>query len=72
MGYAGQKCTATSRAIVVGDPRPFTEALVAAVDGLAVGDPADEGTVVGPVITEQAMRRVTQAAEEPWPAAGAC
>jgi aldehyde dehydrogenase (NAD+) len=64
MGYAGQKCTATSRAIVVGDPRPFTEALVAAVDGLAVGDPADEGTVVGPVITEQAMRRVTQAAEE--------
>jgi alpha-ketoglutaric semialdehyde dehydrogenase len=64
MGYAGQKCTATSRAIVVGDPRPFTEALVAAVDGLAVGDPSDEGTVVGPVITEQAMRRVTQAAEE--------
>ena len=64
MGYAGQKCTATSRAIVVGDPRPFTEALVAAVQELAVGDPAEEGTVVGPVITEQAMRRVTDAAEE--------
>src|SRR4029453_19204563 len=64
MGYAGQKCPAPSRAIGVGTPRPFTEALVAAVDGLAVGDPSDEGTVVGPVITEQAMRRVTQAAEE--------
>jgi alpha-ketoglutaric semialdehyde dehydrogenase len=64
MGYAGQKCTATSRAIVVGDPRPFTEALVAAVEGLAVGDPADKATVVGPVITDQARRRVVDAAEE--------
>ena len=64
MAYAGQKCTATSRAVVVGDPAPFTEALTAAVRGLTVGDPADEGTVVGPAITEQAMRRVTQAAEE--------
>jgi aldehyde dehydrogenase (NAD+) len=64
MGYAGQKCTATSRAIVVGDPAPFTEALVAAVQGLAVGDPASEATVVGPVITDQARQRVTEAAAE--------
>ena len=64
MGYAGQKCTATSRAIVVGEPGPFTEALVAAVQGLAVGDPASESTVVGPVITEPARDRVVQAAEE--------
>jgi acyl-CoA reductase-like NAD-dependent aldehyde dehydrogenase len=64
MGYAGQKCTATSRAIVVGDPGPFTEALVAAVQGLAVGDPAEEATVVGPVITDQARRRVLEAAQE--------
>jgi alpha-ketoglutaric semialdehyde dehydrogenase len=70
MGYAGQKCTATSRAIVVGDPGPFTEALVAAVKALAVGDPAQEGTVVGPVITERAMRRVTEAAEEAAAAGG--
>jgi alpha-ketoglutaric semialdehyde dehydrogenase len=64
MGYAGQKCTATSRAIVVGDPAKLTEALVAAVEGLAVGDPASEATVVGPVITEQARQRVTEAAAE--------
>jgi acyl-CoA reductase-like NAD-dependent aldehyde dehydrogenase len=64
MGYAGQKCTATSRAIVVGDPGPFTEALVAAVHDLAVGDPAEKGTVVGPVITDQARRRVVEAAQE--------
>jgi acyl-CoA reductase-like NAD-dependent aldehyde dehydrogenase len=70
MGYAGQKCTATSRAIVVGDPGPFTEALVAAVEGLAVGDPADKNTVVGPVITEQARRKVVEAAEEAAAAGG--
>jgi alpha-ketoglutaric semialdehyde dehydrogenase len=70
MGYAGQKCTATSRAIVVGDPGPFTEALVAAVGELAVGDPAEEATVVGPVITSQAMRRVTEAAREAAAAGG--
>jgi aldehyde dehydrogenase (NAD+) len=70
MGYAGQKCTATSRAIVVGDPGPFTEALVAAVRDLAVGDPAERSTVVGPVITEQAMRRVTEAAEAAAAAGG--
>jgi aldehyde dehydrogenase (NAD+) len=70
MGYAGQKCTATSRAIVVGDPAPFTEALVAAVEGLAVGDPADKNTVVGPVITEQARRKVVEAASEAAAAGG--
>ena len=70
MGYAGQKCTATSRAIVVGDPGPFTEALVAAVQGLAVGDPADKDTVVGPVITEQARRKVVEAAAEAAAAGG--
>jgi acyl-CoA reductase-like NAD-dependent aldehyde dehydrogenase len=70
MGYAGQKCTATSRAIVVGDPGPFTEALVAAVRGLAVGDPAEAATVVGPVITEPARRRVLEAAAEAAAAGG--
>jgi alpha-ketoglutaric semialdehyde dehydrogenase len=70
MGYAGQKCTATSRAIVVGDPGPFTEALVAAVQGLAVGDPADKDTVVGPVITERARRKVVEAAAEAAAAGG--
>jgi len=50
MGYAGQKCTATSRVIVVGDPAPFAERLAAAVEALPVGDPADPATVVGPLI----------------------
>jgi len=62
MGYAGQKCTATSRVVVVGDPAPFTDALVAAVESLAVGDPADAATVVGPVIREDAADAVVAAA----------
>lgn len=50
MGYAGQKCTATSRVIVVGDPEPFAERLAAVVEALPVGDPADPATVLGPLI----------------------
>jgi alpha-ketoglutaric semialdehyde dehydrogenase len=64
MGYAGQKCTATSRVIVVGDTRAAADALAAAVGQLPVGDPAESGTVVGPVISEGARLRVLEAAEE--------
>jgi alpha-ketoglutaric semialdehyde dehydrogenase len=62
MGYAGQKCTATSRAVVVGDPREFTEALASAVAALGVGDPDDQGVSVGPVITSEARAKVVDAA----------
>jgi aldehyde dehydrogenase (NAD+) len=64
MGYAGQKCTATSRVIAVGDAGPITDALVAAVEGLAVGDPGDSSTVVGPVINPPARDGVVDAARE--------
>ncbi len=51
MGYAGQKCTATSRVIVENAIYPqFRDRLVAAVEALQVLDPADEKTMVGPVI----------------------
>ncbi|MGW4946380.1 aldehyde dehydrogenase family protein [Actinoplanes sp. NPDC004185] len=66
MGYAGQKCTATSRVIVVGDPAPFAERLAAAVEALTVGDPADPSTVVGPLIESrprEAIRTAVQRAE---------
>jgi alpha-ketoglutaric semialdehyde dehydrogenase len=53
MGYAGQKCTATSRVIVVDEVyQPFRDALVAAIEALQVLDPADPATLVGPVIDE--------------------
>lgn len=62
MGYAGQKCTATSRVVVVGDPAPFVEALITAVEGLPVGDPSEDGVIVGPVISEAAREAVVEAA----------
>jgi len=64
MGYAGQKCTATGRVIVLGDPAEFTDALAAAVDRLPVGDPADGNTIVGPVINPPARDDLVSAAQE--------
>jgi aldehyde dehydrogenase (NAD+) len=63
MGFAGQKCTATKRVIVVGDAAPLRDALVAAVEALGVGDPAQAATAVGPVINEPARNRVLAAAD---------
>lgn len=62
-GYAGQKCTATKRVIVVGDGQDFRDALVAAMETLVLGDPAEATVAVGPVIDEGARRRVLDAAE---------
>jgi acyl-CoA reductase-like NAD-dependent aldehyde dehydrogenase len=62
MGYAGQKCTATGRVIVLGDPAAFTDALAAAVEALPTGDPADASTVVGPVINPPARDELVSAA----------
>jgi alpha-ketoglutaric semialdehyde dehydrogenase len=64
MGYAGQKCTATSRVIVAGDPDPVVDALAAAVEALATGDPADDATAVGPVINGSARDDVLDAARD--------
>jgi aldehyde dehydrogenase (NAD+) len=64
MGFAGQKCTATKRVVVVGDMAPFRDALVAAIEALAVGDPAAASTTVGPVIDEAARDRVTGVARD--------
>jgi acyl-CoA reductase-like NAD-dependent aldehyde dehydrogenase len=63
MGYAGQKCTATGRVIVLGDPASFTDALAAAVEALPTGDPADSSTVVGPVINVSARDELVSAAQ---------
>ncbi|MGH9245328.1 MAG: aldehyde dehydrogenase family protein [Acidimicrobiales bacterium] len=61
MGYAGQKCTATRRIITVSGGLAVNDALVESIRALPVGDPADESTIVGPVITEGARRRVLDA-----------
>ncbi|HEY9367431.1 aldehyde dehydrogenase family protein, partial [Streptomyces sp.] len=61
-GYAGQKCTATSRVIAVGGAlTPLREALAEALRALPVGDPSDPATVCGPLIGEQARDRAAEA-----------
>jgi alpha-ketoglutaric semialdehyde dehydrogenase len=47
----------------VGDAGPLTDALVAAVESLPSGDPAEQSTVVGPVINRPALDDVIGAAE---------
>jgi acyl-CoA reductase-like NAD-dependent aldehyde dehydrogenase len=61
-GYAGQKCTATSRVIAVGAALdPLREALSEALRTVPVGDPADPSTVCGPLINEHARDQVSSA-----------
>lgn len=69
-GFAGQKCTATKRVVVVGRVAEFTEALLAATQALPFGDPADPATVVGPVVEEAARDRVVAAARAAREAGG--
>jgi acyl-CoA reductase-like NAD-dependent aldehyde dehydrogenase len=59
MMSTGQKCTATSRAIV--DRRvaaEVTERLAASIGALTVGDPLNDATQIGPLISEEAAIRV--------------
>lgn len=58
-GYAGQKCSACSRAIGVGSAyEPLLERLIEAARSLKVGPAEDPATVVGPVIDDEAYRKV--------------
>jgi len=52
-GNAGQDCCARSRILVQREIHdPFVEALVARTEALRVGDPLEEATEVGPLISE--------------------
>ncbi|MCW8131215.1 MAG: proline dehydrogenase family protein [Planctomycetota bacterium] len=58
-GYAGQKCSACSRAIVVGDAyEPFLKRLAEAAQSIRVAPAADPGCAVPPVIDEEARARI--------------
>ncbi len=61
-GYAGQKCTATSRVIVLADVKTkFVSMLVEAVEAVVVGDPSSEHTTVGPLVSHSAQRTALEA-----------
>jgi methylmalonic acid semialdehyde dehydrogenase len=58
-GSTGQRCTATSRAIVVESvASEFIERMVARAEGLKIGDGADAATDVGPVVDENQFKSV--------------
>ncbi|MDP7028711.1 MAG: proline dehydrogenase family protein [Phycisphaerales bacterium] len=57
--FQGQKCSACSRAIVVGSAlEPFVDRLLPSVETLVVGDPLRPGTDIGPVIDEEAAAKI--------------
>lgn len=59
-GYAGQKCSACSRVIVLSSVYDtFLERLKAACESLVVGPAEDPGSDFGPLIDEEARARVT-------------
>ncbi len=70
-GFAGQKCSAASRCIVV-DPegpegertRLFVERLVEASRALVVGDPTSAATDIGPVIDDDASTKIRSLVEK--------
>lgn len=60
-GYAGQKCSACSRAIVLESAYPeFVRRLLSATQSLEVGAAEDPGTFVGPVIDAEARQRIEE------------
>lgn len=64
-GYAGQKCSACSRVILVGgENKRFVERLLAAARCLQVGSPEEAGSFLGPVIEAAARDRILKVIEE--------
>jgi RHH-type proline utilization regulon transcriptional repressor/proline dehydrogenase/delta 1-pyrroline-5-carboxylate dehydrogenase len=58
--FAGQKCSACSRAIVVDAVyEPFVDRLVESTRSLVVGDPLGPATDVGPVIDDDAFAKIS-------------
>lgn len=60
--FAGQKCTATSRVIVVDSVREaFLKRLAAAAAAIRPGHPLERETLAGPLISAEAVARAEQA-----------
>jgi len=68
VGTAGQRCTSTRRIIVHASMRDeLVHRLVAAYEGIPIGDPRDGATLMGPLVTrgavsdmQRAIGRITQ------------
>ena len=54
---AGQRCTAASRAIVVGDARRFARRIAQLAQKLSIGHPLDEAVFMGPLASPAALEK---------------
>ncbi len=62
---AGQTCVCTNRVYVQdGLFEPFVERFTQAVEGLAVGDPLDDATDIGPLVDEAGLAKVVEHVDE--------
>jgi aldehyde dehydrogenase (NAD+) len=62
VGTAGQRCTSTRRVIVHRSVEgALVERLVAAHRSVRIGDPMDAGTLMGPLVSEQAVEALLEA-----------
>jgi len=58
-GCAGERCLATSVVVAVGEAGdPLVQELVRAADSLTIGNGCEAATGMGPVITEEARKRI--------------
>lgn len=58
-GFSGQKCSALSRLIVLDEVYDhFIERFVSACGSYPIGDPAQPGTILGPVIDAEAQKKI--------------
>jgi malonate-semialdehyde dehydrogenase (acetylating) / methylmalonate-semialdehyde dehydrogenase len=58
-GCAGERCVATSVVVAVGEAAdPLVAALKKAADEMKVGDGADRGSVMGPIINTEARKKI--------------
>ena len=63
-GFSGEKCTASSRAIVVEKVYDqFLDELKSATEAMKVGDPLDEDTDIGPVVNRSQYYSILEALE---------
>lgn len=64
LGFQGQKCSACSRVIIVGDGfHEFANRLREAMESVKIGPPEDPGSFMGPVIDEAAVNKIRHYAE---------
>ncbi len=65
VGTAGQRCTSTRRLIVHESlVDALSEKLIAAYKQIPIGDPLEEGTLMGPLIDQDAVNQMQKALEE--------